>query len=419
MGLSRSFQITSIFHRLSVFENLRCALLWSMGYRYSFWTPLWRQRDLNERTADDAGGPQPRRGRDTAAGLLSYADQRALEIGMTIAGGASVILLDEPTAGMSNTETDNAIDTDPPGDRGQDAGHGRARHEGGVRSRRHHHRAGLRPGDRLGTAAGGARQSARCRKPISGRWTQHDARSQRPARLLRPEPHPAWRRSATSAMARSSACSGATASDDPPPARRSWGWWRRRARSDFAGRDIAGLRTDQVAHCRHRLCAGRPPDLPDADGAAKPGARAEARRASSAAGILTTSSACFPNLTARQNTAAGVLSGGEQQMLTMCRTLMGDPDLILIDEPTEGLAPKLVEQVGELLAEIARRGVSILLVEQKLDDRAEDFAPALRDGPRPDRVRGHAGRFRRQFRRPQGVAGGLSADRYASMDVGD
>jgi branched-chain amino acid transport system ATP-binding protein len=74
----------------------------------------------------------------------------------------------------------------------------------------------------------------------------------------------------------------------------------------------------------------------------------------------------FPNLGARQNIAAGVLSGGEQQMLTMCRTLMGDPDLILIDEPTEGLAPKLVEQVGELLAEIARRGVAILLVEQKL-----------------------------------------------------
>ena len=67
----------------------------------------------------------------------------------------------------------------------------------------------------------------------------------------------------------------------------------------------------------------------------------------------------------RRTTPAGVLSGGEQQMLTMCRTLMGDPDLILIDEPTEGLAPMLVEQVGDLLAEIAR-GVSILLVEQKL-----------------------------------------------------
>jgi branched-chain amino acid transport system ATP-binding protein len=76
--------------------------------------------------------------------------------------------------------------------------------------------------------------------------------------------------------------------------------------------------------------------------------------------------ALFPNLAERQNNPAGVLSGGEQQMLTMCRTLMGDPDLILIDEPTEGLAPRLVEQVGMLLEEIARRGISILLVEQKL-----------------------------------------------------
>jgi len=110
MGLSRSFQITSIFPKMSVFENLRCALLWSMGYRYSFWTPLWRQRELNERTLKflDDLNLLPRR--DVAAGLLSYADQRALEIGMTIAGGASVILLDEPTAGMSNTETDNAVE---------------------------------------------------------------------------------------------------------------------------------------------------------------------------------------------------------------------------------------------------------------------------------------------------------------------
>jgi branched-chain amino acid transport system ATP-binding protein len=74
----------------------------------------------------------------------------------------------------------------------------------------------------------------------------------------------------------------------------------------------------------------------------------------------------FPNLGQRQHTSAGVLSGGEQQMLAMCRTLMGDPDLVLIDEPTEGLAPKLVGQVAALLSEIARRGVAILLVEQKL-----------------------------------------------------
>jgi branched-chain amino acid transport system ATP-binding protein len=76
--------------------------------------------------------------------------------------------------------------------------------------------------------------------------------------------------------------------------------------------------------------------------------------------------ALFPNLRERQDNSAGILSGGEQQMLTMCRTLMGDPELVIIDEPTEGLAPKLIAQVGQLLDEIARRGLSILLVEQKL-----------------------------------------------------
>ena len=74
----------------------------------------------------------------------------------------------------------------------------------------------------------------------------------------------------------------------------------------------------------------------------------------------------FPNLGERSHVDAGLLSGGEQQMLTICRTLMGDPDLVMIDEPTEGLAPKMVEQVAGLLKEIASRGLSILLIEQKL-----------------------------------------------------
>ena len=76
--------------------------------------------------------------------------------------------------------------------------------------------------------------------------------------------------------------------------------------------------------------------------------------------------ALFPRLKERQHTEAGVLSGGEQQMLTLCRTLMGDPELIMIDEPTEGLAPKIVELVAEYLRELKRRGISVLLVEQKL-----------------------------------------------------
>ena len=76
--------------------------------------------------------------------------------------------------------------------------------------------------------------------------------------------------------------------------------------------------------------------------------------------------AMFPRLKEREHTEAGVLSGGEQQMLTLCRTLMGDPDLIIIDEPTEGLAPKIVELVGQYLKTLRSKGVSVLLIEQKL-----------------------------------------------------
>jgi branched-chain amino acid transport system ATP-binding protein len=110
LGLSRSFQITNIFHRLSVFENIRCAVLWSLGYRYSFWHALENLRDARERTDQVLELIGLRRRRDTMAGLLTYAEQRALEIGVTVAGGAQVILLDEPTAGMSRSESDNAVE---------------------------------------------------------------------------------------------------------------------------------------------------------------------------------------------------------------------------------------------------------------------------------------------------------------------
>jgi branched-chain amino acid transport system ATP-binding protein len=94
---------------MTVFENIRCALLWSQGYRYSFWHPLWRQRKLNEQAENLLDGLNLLARRDLQAGLLSYAEQRALEIGITIAGGATVILLDEPTAGMSHSETEYAV----------------------------------------------------------------------------------------------------------------------------------------------------------------------------------------------------------------------------------------------------------------------------------------------------------------------
>ena len=105
LGLSRSFQITNIFSRLSVFENLRCGLLWSMGYRYSFWKFLADLKDANSRAEELLRMVRLERKRETLAMNLTYAEQRALEIGVTIAGGAPVILLDEPTAGMSKSET--------------------------------------------------------------------------------------------------------------------------------------------------------------------------------------------------------------------------------------------------------------------------------------------------------------------------
>jgi branched-chain amino acid transport system ATP-binding protein len=109
-GLSRSFQITNIFHRLSVYENLRCAVLWSLGYKYSFWHRLNGLKDARERAEQVLEQIGLRRRRDTLAGMLTYAEQRALEIGITIAGGADVILLDEPTAGMSRSESDAAVE---------------------------------------------------------------------------------------------------------------------------------------------------------------------------------------------------------------------------------------------------------------------------------------------------------------------
>jgi len=109
LGLSRSFQITNIFPKLSVFENLRCGVLWSLGYRYTFLRFLSNLDDANERTEELLRQVGLEKKRDVHAVNLTYAEQRALEIGVTIAGGANVILLDEPTAGMSKTETAHFI----------------------------------------------------------------------------------------------------------------------------------------------------------------------------------------------------------------------------------------------------------------------------------------------------------------------
>jgi branched-chain amino acid transport system ATP-binding protein len=109
LGLSRSFQVTNLFQTMSVYENIRCAVLWSLGYHYVFWRPVARLVDATQRTQEILNLIHLDEQRASPAGLLSYADQRALEIGVTIAGGAELILLDEPTAGMSHAETERAM----------------------------------------------------------------------------------------------------------------------------------------------------------------------------------------------------------------------------------------------------------------------------------------------------------------------
>ncbi|MFT6556818.1 MULTISPECIES: ABC transporter ATP-binding protein [Sneathiella] len=108
-GLSRSFQVTNIFPMLSVFENVRCGLMWVKDYKYSFWHLVDREKELNKRTAEVLEEIGLTSRQHVPAGVLTYAEQRALEIGIASAGGADVIMLDEPTAGMSHSETDQAM----------------------------------------------------------------------------------------------------------------------------------------------------------------------------------------------------------------------------------------------------------------------------------------------------------------------
>jgi branched-chain amino acid transport system ATP-binding protein len=134
---------------------------------------------------------------------------------------------------------------------------------------------------------------------------------------------------------------------------------------NYRGREIIGLRTDEIAH----LGLGYVPEDRQIFPTLTVRQNLELglkRRGQFGRWTYEDMFERFPNLRERQHNEAAVLSGGEQQMLTICRTLMGDPDLIIVDEPTEGLAPRLVEEVASLLVEVARRGIAILLVEQKL-----------------------------------------------------
>jgi branched-chain amino acid transport system ATP-binding protein len=188
-GLSRSFQVTNLFHRLSVLENVRCAVLWPLGYRYSFWRRVERLADVNSARARCSSEIGLAARADRARRNPLYAEQRALEIGITIAGGADVILLDEPTAGMSRTETEAAVGLIRRISQGTHAPHRRARHERRLRAR-----------DRISVLVYG--RSSQAARPPRSAPTRRCGRaylgaaargSPRPPCLLRQEPRAARR----------------------------------------------------------------------------------------------------------------------------------------------------------------------------------------------------------------------------------
>jgi len=262
---------------------------------------------------------------------------------------------------------------------------------------------------------GRPRRSAAIRKsgkPISVRRPP-DAGGQGSARLLRQEPHPAGRGYAYRCR-RGGQPARRNGVGRSPPSRPSWAKSRRKAASCSRAAisracRLTGSRISASATC---------PSIADIFPGLTVRQNLDARhQGSTQAGKwrLEDMLQMFPNLAARADTAAGVMSGGEKQMLTICRTLMGDPELVMIDEPTEGLAPIIVQQVGDLIAEIARRGVAILLVEQKLSIAMRISHPPLCHGPWPHRVRRHAGRTQSQRGGPQGMAGSLTACRRSPI----
>ena len=373
-GLSRSFQVTNIFPRLTVFENLRCARavvarlpLLVLAARS---TACRRQRA--HRGACSSRSTSTAR-RDVLAGVLTYAEQRALEIGITIAGGADVILLDEPTAGMSQSETDARGRADPRGHRRQDAAHGRARHGRGVRPGRPHRGAGLRRDHRHRHAGADARQPARAGglSRLACRAAQRDARGRATCTPTTARATSCRASTSTSARARSSRLLGRNGVGRSTTVKAIMGQVRAARLDPFQGRGRSpACKPYEIAH----LGLGYVPEnrdiFPELTVRQNLHARPEGRAQKAAAGASTTCTRC--SRASRSAPTRGRRAVGRRAAdAHLCRTLMGDPDLIMIDEPTEGLAPKIVELVGELPRRRSpRRGVVGPAGRAEADDRA-------------------------------------------------
>ncbi len=375
-------------------------------------------RDARERAEEvlELIGMQHRR--NSQAGLLTYAEQRALEIGITIAGGAEVILLDEPTAGMSRSESDHAVELIRKVTVGKTLV--MVEHDMSVVFGLADRISVLVYGEVIATdTPRGHPQQPQGQGSLPG----HEPRRTRAGRSALMAKRMLDVTGLHAYYGKSHILHGVDAHIDEGEivallgrngvgrstmAKAILGMVKAEGSVRFRDEEILGRRTFEIAHAGHRLRAREPRHLSEPDRAPEPAAGREAQPAPVIAPLV---GGRYVSNVPKAEGAREHLSrrafGGEQQMLTLCRTLMGDPDLILIDEPTEGLAPMIVALVGDFLKTLKDSGVSVLLIEQKLTIALDISQRGVRDGPRPYRVRGHADRVEGEWAGEEGVAGGL------------
>ncbi len=364
LGIARTFQLCHIFPALTVRENVRIA---AQARDHSRWRFLGGGSVLSSSAAvaDEAiERMRLTRFAEMTAAMLSHGDQRLLEVAMAIAQKPRLLMLDEPTQGLSIEETGRAVQIlkDMLAEGDSERAPGRARHGGGVRARRQHHGPVSRPRDRRRTARRRARQCrgaqrlsrrVRVMLRVEGLHTYYGQ-----GHILQGVDLevPAGRIAAV--LGRNGVGKTTTLRSivglTPP----------RRGHVLLAGRDVAGWAPHRIA----RVGVGYVPEgrmiFPDLTVVEniQVAQRIPARKWS-----MERLFSLFPALAERRRSKGSQLSGGEQQMLAVARALVTDPRVILLDEPSQGLAPLVVEELTRLIARLRDEGVSLLLVEQNLN----------------------------------------------------
>ncbi len=362
LGVARTFQRNNLFQNLSVIENLRLAVQGRRGGALNFFTPVGRRHDMIARAEQlmqrvHLGDDGTRLARN-----LSYGEQRQLEIGIALAGEPDLLLLDEPTSGMSPGETGRMIDLIASLPRTLLDPDDRARHEGGVLGRRPHHRALLRRGARHRHAGGHPGQRARARGLSRGGALMLDLEN---VNAYYGDSHILHGVSLAVKEGEVVCLLGRNGAGKTTTILTIMGYLKPRpGRILYRGRDIAALPPYAVARLGFGFVPQERGIFPSLT--VRENLTVFARARAGGRWTLERILELFPSLRARERNLGFQLSGGEQQMLSIARALMLNPSLLLLDEPSEGLAPMIVQGIVEVLKNLKREGLAILLVEQNL-----------------------------------------------------